>query len=455
MTIRSRLTLLFTAIVSGLLLLFCLIIFWFAERYRQSEFRERLREEALTCAKLLFGKETISPELFRLLDLNNITVLNQEEIIVYNYQNRIVYESGTDYLTVTPEVLNRVRLETEIYWREGEREIAGVLFADPLNRLVVFASAVDIYGSRKQRNLALILAAGWLLATGVVFGAGRYFAGRSLKPMQRVINRVDEITAAQLNLRVEEGDAADEITQLARRFNRMLDRLEDAFRTQRAFVSHASHELRTPLTAITGQLEVALMADDDPEELRAMVRSVLDDVRGLNRLANGLLSLANVSMDESAVRLGPVQTDDLIWQARTEVRRMHPEYTIRVELPELGDTAPDLTLTGNAPLLHIALLNLMENGCKFSPDHQVTVTFESETSLLRLRFHNGGPPIPADELPEIFKPFRRGSNARQIAGHGVGLSLTERIVRLHRGRITIQSTETAGTTVTVELPRTF
>jgi len=455
MTIRARLTLLFTAIVSGLLLLFCLIIFLFAERYRRTEYRQRLRAEALTCAELLFGKETISPELFRLLDRNAMTVLNQEEIIVYNYKNQIVYESGTDYLTVPPEVLNRVRVEREIYWREADREIAGVLFSDRFNRFVVFASAVDKYGLLKQHNLRLILAAGWLLATVVVFAAGRYFAGRALRPMQRVIGRVDDITAAQLNLRLEEGPDNDEIAQLARRFNRMLDRLEDAFRTQRAFVSHASHELRTPLTAITGQLEVALLADDDPEELRAMVRSVLDDVRGLNRLASGLLSLANVSLDESAVRIGPVQTDELIWEARTELRRLRPDYTVRVVMPEAADPPPSLTVSGNASLLLIALLNLMENGCKFSPESQVTVTLAVETNRLRIAFHNAGPAIPADELPDMFKPFRRGRNARQVPGHGVGLSLTERIVRLHRGRVTLQSADPEGTTVTVELPRNF
>lgn len=451
MTIRARLTLLFTAIVSGLLLLFCLIIFGFAERYRQNEYRQRLREEALTCAELLFGTETISPELFRLLDRNDITVLNEEEIIVYNYLNQIVYESGTDYLSIKPDILDRVRLEKETYWREGEREIAGVLFTDRFNRFVVFASAVDKYGYSKQRNLGLILAAGWLLATVVVYAAGRYFAGRALQPMQRVIDRVDEITAAQLGLRLEEGPDADEITQLARRFNRMLDRLEDAFRTQRAFVSHASHELRTPLTAITGQLEVALLADDDPEELRMMVRSVLDDVRGLNRLTNGLLSLANVSMDESAVRLGSVQPDELIWQARSELLRLHPDYTVRVALPDASE-AP-LTLTGNGPLLHIALLNLMENGCKFSPGHRVDVRLEAGAGQVLLHFHNAGPAIPSEELPLIFKPFRRGRNARQTPGHGVGLSLTERIVQLHRGRLRIQSGDDTGTTVVVELPR--
>lgn len=451
MTIRSRLTLLFTAIVSGLLFLFCCIIYFISERHRQNEFRERLRSEARTSAELLFGKETISPDLFKLLDKNQITVLNQEEIIIYNYLNKIVYESGTDYLKVSPAILDRIRLEREVYWQEGPREIAGILFTDRYNRFVVIASAVDKYGFSKQRNLALILAAGWLLAVLVVFGAGRFYAGRSLKPIQRIVRRMDEVTASQLNLRLDEGRDEDEISQLIRRFNQMLDRLEEAFRMQRSFVSHASHELRTPLTAITGQLQVSLMADEDPAELRSTMRSVLDDIQNLNRLTNGLLSLANVSLDESAVRLAPVSITELLWQVRDELRKSHPDYLIRIELTQTGDVEP--MLNASAPLLHIAFLNLMENGCKFSPDHRVEVRLSQPDGYFELSFQNGGTPIPPGELPEIFKPFRRGANSRQVAGHGIGLSLTERIVRLHRGRITVESTATTGTTFTLTLPR--
>ncbi len=453
MTIRTRLTLLFTALVSALLGVFCVVIYEAASVYRREEFFERLREEALTSAELLFGKETISPELYKLLDKNHMTVLNEEEIIIYNHLSQQVYESGTDYLTVTKATLDRVRLEKEVRLREGDREIVGVLFTDRYNHFVVFASAVDKYGFRKQRNLALVLVAGWLLGTVVVFAAGRFFAGKSLQPIAGVIGRVDAITASRLDLRLDEGNGRDEIAQLSGRFNRMLDRLEEAFRTQRAFVSNASHELRTPLTAITGQIEVALLSGDDPDELRAMLRSILDDVRQLTRLTNGLLSLADVSLDETAVPFAPLQFDELLWQVRSELLKMHPTYAVRVELDERAESEADLTLTGNEPLLRIALLNLLENGAKFSPNGTVRVVMQAQPAELHLQFHNDGPAIPSGELPDIFKPFRRGTNAHSVAGHGIGLSLTERIVRLHRGRLTVESAEETGTRFILTLPR--
>jgi signal transduction histidine kinase len=453
MTIRSRLTLWFTGLVSALLLVFCVVLYVLAERHRAREYRERLREEALTSVELLFGRETISPDLFKLLDLNHMTVLTDEEIIIYDYKNQIRYESGTDYLAVDRATLDRVRLENDVYWRDGKREIVGTVFTDRFNRFVVFASAIDKYGFAKQRDLAWLLGIGWLLVTVASFGVGRFLAGRSLQPIRRVIGRIDGISATQLDQRLPTSPDHDEIDQLSARFNQMLDRLEAAFRMQQAFVSHASHELRTPLTAMSGQLEVSLLTDSTPAEFRDTIGSVLDDVRGLTRLTNGLLSLAKVGVDTSAVRMTRFALDDLLWAVRGEVLRLHPDYQISVALDTPPTDVPNWQLTASEPLLHTALLNLLENGGKFSPDRRVSVRLMQQPTTLQVSVHNDGPPIPANELPNLFAPFQRGTNALGTSGHGVGLSLTQRIVQLHKGRLDVASGEDIGTTFTLSLPK--
>ncbi|AEI50058.1 HAMP domain-containing sensor histidine kinase [Runella slithyformis] len=452
MTIRTRLTVLFTAVVSILLLLFCIVIYFLVERHRHNQFYERLRAEATTSAELLFGKETLSPELFKLLDKNHLTVLNEEELIIYDYRDSLVYESGTDYLRVDKTILNRVRLENEIRWNEGPREVVGVLFADQYNRFVVFASAIDKYGYGDVSNLLWVLGIGWMFSSFIVFLVGWFYAYRALLPLKKLIGRVDAITASRLDLRVDVGDTRDEIGQLAERFNRMLDRLEEAFQLQRAFVSNASHELRTPLTAITGQIEVALM-DDNPQEWQDTLRSVLDDARQLNRLSNGLLSLAKVSMEESAVKLSEVYLDEIFWQVRSELLKAYPRYIIKVDLANFSNESTHFSVLGNEPLLLIALTNLLENGAKFSPDNTVEVRFQQVSNVVEIHFYNRGPAIPEEELPLIFKPFRRGSNARTVAGHGIGLSLTERIIKLHQGLLSVESIPDQGTTFVISLPK--
>jgi signal transduction histidine kinase len=452
MTIRTRLTVLFTAVVSILLLLFCIVIYVLVERHRQTQFHERLRVEATTSAELLYGKATLSPELFKLLDKNHLTVLNEEELIIYDYRDSLVYESGTDYLKVDKNILNRVRLENEVRWNEGPRQVVGVLFADQYNRFVVFASAIDKYGYNEVSNLLWVLAIGWMFGSFIVFLVGWFYAYRALLPLKKLIGRVDAITASRLDLRVDVADTRDEIGQLAERFNRMLDRLEEAFQLQRAFVSNASHELRTPLTAITGQIEVALM-DNNPQEWQDTLRSVLDDARQLNRLSNGLLSLAKVSMEESAVKLSEVYLDEIFWQVRSELLKAYPGYVIKVDLANFSNESTHFSVMGNEPLLQIALTNLLENGAKFSPDNTVEVRFQQVSSVVEVHFHNRGPAIPAEELPLIFKPFRRGSNARTVAGHGIGLSLTERIIKLHQGLLSVESVPDRGTTFVIILPK--
>ncbi len=458
MTIRIRLTLLFGLIVSGLWCVFCLLIYFSTQQYRQMEFRERLRAEAHNSVELLFAKEIIPSELFRLLDKNQLTVLYQEEIIIYNAQNQIVYESGTDYLNVSAQILDQVRREKEIYWQNGNREIVGVAYTDSQKQLVVFASAIDRYGFSKMQNQAFVLFVGGLLMSLVVFVAGWFYSGRVLKPIQRMITGIDAITASELNVRLPEGDKQDELMQLSHRFNQMLDRLEEAFRVQRSFVAHASHELRTPLTAITGQIQVALLAKDDPGQLYIMLESILEDVREMNQLTHGLLMLTSLNIDEQTRGFTLVSLNELLGQIRHELNTKYPNYHIHISLPE-NHLSADWNLLANEVLLRTAFWNLMENGCKFSPQHTVWIslqvakpTLKTEKGSRIIVFHTKDSFIPAADLSQVVKPFYRGSNAHQVAGHGIGLSLTDRIIGLHQGQLLVESAETTGTVFTVILP---
>lgn len=451
MTIRTRLTLLFASIVSTLLIAFCIAIYLQNDFHRQKEFQNRLREEARTSADILFGKDDISPNLLKLMDKNRMTVLPEEEIVIYDVTNKIVYESGTDYLDIQGDILKQIRQEKEVFFQKRNREVLGLVFQNTNQELVVIASAYDKYGFSEQQNLGLMLVFGGLLMIIIFCLAGWFFAGKSLNPIKKIIKKVDNIGASQLNIRLEEGNRKDEIAQLAQRFNRMIDRLEKAFKLQRSFVSHASHELRTPLTAITGQIQVSLLAEDTPQELKIMIQSVLEDVQQLNRLTNNLLDFTSIDSDDTLIKRSSVNVAEIIWQIRSEILIKNPHYEIITKL----EISPDLLteVQANEELLYLALLNLIENGLKFSPDNHVDVVLKANAQKIMISFHNGGLPIPAGELSKIFEPFNRGSNARNIKGHGVGLSLIKRIIELHNGQITVQSSGIEGNTFFVILPR--
>ncbi|MFY7909052.1 MAG: ATP-binding protein [Emticicia sp.] len=451
MTIRTRMAVLFLGIFSILLLIFSAVIYFESEVYRQKEYKTRLRQEALTAATIIFNKKEISPDLLKLLDKNNVTALNQEEIIIYDIDDKVIYESGSDTPNLKHELLSQIRTEKELFWQENELEMYGIVITNNNKDYIVLASSVDKYGLEKQRNLALTLGFSAFVLVCVSAIIGWVFARRMFLPIQQMIMKIDKIRASQLNLRLDEGNKADELEQLSIRFNQMLDRLEHAFQTQRSFVSHASHELRTPLTAITGQIQVSLLANDNPADLKLMIQSVLDDVQQLNKLTNNLLDLTSIDADDTKFKYTLVNILEVIWQIRAELLKKNPDYKILISLDDNAEQTPEVK--GNEGLLYTALINLIENGAKFSPQHTVEVKIKTLNQILFITFHNEGPVIPSNELSQIFEPFKRGSNSRNTKGHGVGLSLTRRIVQLHKGQVIVDSSENEGTTFTLSLPK--
>jgi signal transduction histidine kinase len=452
MKIRNKLAILFALIVASLLLIFSFTVYLTSAKYRQQEFFSHLEERAFTIAGLLFDVNGVDTHLLQLFDKKNLTALYHEEITVYDAKNAIVYDSGKSPIQIDPTLFEKIRGASRVQLHQGETEVVGVLFNHLNQRYVVIASAVDITGKDKLQHLALVLFLGWSISIGVVIIVGWFFAGRALQPISEVVSQVDRITASKLNLRVQVGNTRDEIGQLALIFNRMLARLEEAFQVQKSFVAHASHEIRTPLTAVTGQIEVTLLQNRTSEEYRQVLSSILDDVRNITHLTNGLLELTQASADISTFQFKEFRIDELLWQARSELLKKQPDYQIKIDFDESIDEEFYYLLIGSEPLLRTAFLNLMENGCKFSGNHQVQVLLKVESDQLSVRLTDQGSGIPENDLPHIFEPFYRSESTRHIPGHGVGLALTRKIIQIHQGTIEVDSRPNQGTTFTVTLP---
>ncbi|WP_339815710.1 HAMP domain-containing sensor histidine kinase [uncultured Imperialibacter sp.] len=452
MQIRDKLTFLFLLIVALIMGASSLAIYYLSAQYRKQEFYERIENKARNVAKLLIEVEEVDAELLRKIEENNPVSLPNEEITIFDYQNQVLYSSeGVQTVEVNEALLNRIRLEGEVRFVFGNQEVLGVLFTDQYDRVVVVASATDIFGYRKLNNLRNVLFIVFGAGLLFTFISGRIFAQRTLSPISRVIAQVDAIGISNLSSRVDEGNQTDELAQLAGTFNDMLDRLEEAFKLQKNFIANASHELRTPLTAITGQLEVTLLSDRTAEDYKRTVNSVLDDIKNLNYLSNRLLLLAQASSESVESSFGSIRVDELLWQSAGELQKRNPSYKVSISFNE--DLEDDqMTIVGNEQLIKTALLNLMDNGCKYSDPHEVQVSVEPDGGQLVLTFRDFGIGIDEEEQELIFEPFHRGSNAQNIKGHGIGLSLVQRIVKLHEGTLTLISKKGKGSTFTLTLP---
>jgi len=453
LNIRSRLTIQFTYIVAFILVLFSFIIYYFSASYREAEFYSRLEKKALTTAKLLIEVKEVDYKLMKIIDRNALNALDKEVVMIYDDNHRQIYNSlDNDSIQISKAFLDKIRHEKSIRYQEDRNEAIGLIFTLNTDHYVVIASAYDNYGRIKLYNLIWIILAGFIISIGSTIFFGRVYANKALKPMSDVVRQVDKITIASLNMRVNEGNGTDEIAQLAITFNRMLERLESAFEMQRSFVSNASHELRTPLTSITGQIEVSLMNPRTQSEYEAILESVLEDIKNLNALSNGLLDLAKASSDISAIALLPLRIDEILWETRAELIDRKKDYKISIEFIQPIDDENELIISGNHHLLKTAIANLMDNACKFSPNKSVEIFLSVKAECIVAEFTDKGIGVDPEDLDKIFHPFFRANNAKNISGNGLGLTLTERIIRIHRGTILIESQLQQGTTVTVSIP---
>ncbi|MDX2189420.1 MAG: HAMP domain-containing sensor histidine kinase [Bacteroidota bacterium] len=453
MKIKNKLTLLFTLIVAAILVSFGCAIFFTYSFLREIEFYNRLKDKAYKTAELLYDVKEINSNILQIVDKHDITTLHEEEVIIYDTTFKQIYKSGEEYIHLPEKVLKKITIKKEIKLIDGDRETVGVKAKTKHGNVYIIASAVDYWGLQKARNLLIILIVGGMISVVIVYFAGLSFATNALAPISIVVSEVGAITASNLNLRLNEGNKQDELAQLSITFNKMLSRLEESFEMQRNFVSNASHEFRTPLTAIKGQIEVALLSERSIEEYKATMQSINEDISYLTAIVNGLLELAKVSSDESAFKLDYVRIDELIWQCRSDVMKKQPEYNVKVAFQNFPEDDDDtLIVSANESLLKTAFTNLIDNACKFSENHTVEILIVILKEEIKVLFMDTGAGIPAEDLPFIFQPFYRSRASKRTTGYGIGLSLVEKIVKLHKGNIEVNSTSGVGSIFTISIP---
>jgi heavy metal sensor kinase len=295
-------------------------------------------------------------------------------------------------------------------------------------------------------TLAIVLPLGLgLSATG-----GAWVARSALRPVQTMSRTARRVTAEDLSRRLALRGTGDELDDLAETLNAMLARLEEAFDHARRFAADAAHELRTPLTALKGGIEVTLRADRAPETYREVLRSSLEDVDRVVRLAEGLLLLSRVRMGEPGPP-HPVAVEPLVLEVLEMARRLAEGRDVGVQL---GHVEP-LTVRGDRASLWRAVLNLIENAIKYTPaGGKVEIAVERDGAHALVQVRDTGVGMDAVDIERIFEPFVRleSAPAHETGGAGLGLAIVRAIVTAHGGTLSVQSTRGAGSTFTIRLP---
>ena len=285
-------------------------------------------------------------------------------------------------------------------------------------------------------------------------GCGWFLAGRALKPLQRITDDIRKITAANLNHRLPVGKKKNELTDLTISFNETLERLANSFSRIKQFTGDASHELRTPLAILKGETEVSLRWAKGEEELRQTLASNLEEIERMERITEGLLHLAKSESGEFHLNLSGFSLNDLLQDLYIHSKTLGEPKKIETILQMQVDH--EVFIRADQMHLHRALLNLVTNAIKYTPERgQVTLTLAlNGENEARIHVRDTGMGIPAEHLPHIFERFYRVDEARNrnIGGTGLGLSIVRAIITAHQGRVRVLSTPGQGSEFIVYLP---
>jgi len=456
MQIRTKIAIQFTIIIAAILIIFSLAIYYTSENFRKQEFYNRLTDRAVLTAGLLKELKITEKDKKKLRDGNKIflTKLNAEKVLMFNEKNELVYASyEAESILFSPDFLTQVRKKSYIETSDWENQVIGTMYMDEEKKTyVVVASASDTYGKEKLKNIRDTLVISFINGILLTIFLGVIFAGQSLKPIADINEEITNITAYNLKQKLNTGNNKDEIAQLAINFNQMLERLERSFELQKSFVSNASHELRTPLAAIKSEIQIALENNRTSDEYKTILRSLLNDNQRLIQLTNGLLQLAKSENRDNTLVMKPTRLDELLFKAQEEVLNQNSDYKILIDFDDIPDDDGWVSANGNEALLLTVFTNLLENACKYSPDHQAEAKIKFNDKFCILAVKDNGIGIAASELGKIFEPFYRSPNASKYRGHGIGLSVCRRIIDMHQGKIDVTSEESKGSTFILTLP---
>jgi len=451
-TLRARLTLLYTAVLGSVLIVFSTVVYLLLSISLTAEIEEILKT---TADDILFAsRRDVRGILLPALDLTgNVGV----QVWAWDSENQLALLSTN--ITTTNEPFAALELESTASIFDTVPSEAGRIRVLSVPITVVTEGRIIGYmqlarslntADRALESLLLVLVGGGMLGVAIAALVGWVMSGAALRPLGRVTDSAMQISrAGDLSRRIPmTGAPTDEVGRLIIAFNETLERLENQFVGQRRFLADISHELRTPLTTIRGNVDlIRRMGKADEKSIEAVTAEVdrmtrmVQELLLLAQAESGNLPLSNERVDLKTLTQEVLQQARVLAQGRVEVR--------------LGEEQGAHVL-GDRDRLKQVLLNLIANALEHTPEGgSVTLALETIGDWARMMVADSGKGIPEAELAHVFERFYRVDRSRKRSergGAGLGLSIAYWIVRSHDGRIDVQSEIGSGTTFSIWLP---
>jgi heavy metal sensor kinase len=451
MSLRLRLTLLYSLVMGGVLLIFGGAAYMLVNNVLLSRVDNILAEVADEYVKLASVDQLEKVQLPTAPDKADADISVQVWGLDEKWQAGLGALGQSKYAFDPSNTRTKQNIFRETRVNTMHLRVLSIPLQHSDNRVAVMqiATSLDTVSSARTYLLSVLFVI-WLYGVIIAGIASWFTLGQALEPLKSIVETAENINRADdLSRRIPQlGSEHDEIGSLIGTFNKTLERLEVLFTSQQRFLADVSHELRTPLTVVKGNVDLMRRMKRFDEE---SLTSIDQEAGRLTRLVGGLLLLAQAESGKLPLTFRPVELDILITEVFQEMRIIAGDK-VHVHLNEIDQ----MMANGDRDRLKQVLINLVANAIQYTPQNgDVYLSLANVGGQARIVCRDTGPGIPAEDLPHIFERFYRAEKSRtrgQSTGFGLGLSITKWIVEHHGGRIEVDSKEGRGTTFAIWLP---
>lgn len=449
MQIKKKITLTYIVLSCVSTLLLCAVVFYLFQQNNRYYFLKRLEDRANVVASMHFQNDPLKTKYVGDLKAKNLPELIDEKEFVLKINGSNSFEYNTD-LHLEPEFYEEVLATGKSWQQEGYRYYYGQIFEEGGQKYMAIVSAVDRRGNTTTIYMVRIFIISGIGFIIIAYIFGRFLARRMTAPVARITAEVKRISANNLHNRLQKSSKndSDELADLTRTFNDMLDRLETSFELQANFINNASHELKTPITTIMAEAEIALLKERSPEEYQTALENINRQATRLASLTESLLKLTVTGYDGKKQVHDVVRMDELLREVKEGLDRLYPDNRVSLKM-NLPKDETLLLLPCNKPLLELAIGNIITNGVKYSNNEEVFTELTADKEQIKITVTDIGMGIPPEDVPHLYEPFFRGKEASRYTGYGLGLPLAMKIIRMHSGELVIQSEPGRGTVATI------
>ncbi len=453
MSLRLRLTILYTALLGGIILVTGIVVYSVVNVVLSNQIDDQLSRTVYDITSVL--RVNSAGELDD-ANLPSLSLIENTYIQIWGRDGRLLSSSDNISKYTRPIDPSNLQVTQPIFDDSVVSKIHLRVISVPLEvakrqvGLLQVGVSLSLLDSVQQVLLG-VLGISTLFAMGLAALIGWLVLGQALAPLETVTQVAIQITRADdLSRRIPlSGSPRDEVGQLIHAFNQTLERLEQLFTSQRRFIADVSHELRTPLTVI--KANVALMNRLGEADKESLV-SIEDEVDRLTRMVGDLLLLAQAESGKIPLDMRPVELDTVLLEVFQQMRVLAADR-LQVKLVDIDQAV----VIGDRDRLKQVFLNLGGNAIKYTPPGgMIQLGLTKVGTQVRVLVTDSGAGIPAQDIPYIFERFYRGEKSRTRSrdggGYGLGLSIAYWIVRNHGGRIEVDSKVGHGTTFCVWLP---